>query len=314
MTFNLRHSLFAFIATSAIALTGCGGDGDDPKCGNSILEDGEACDLGLSNGPNSTCSILCTTQDLGVDDDSCGNGIVEVDLGELCEPADAATAVDPITGVACNADTCTYEVDDGGIDGDLDGDGDVDEDDELLGGGVGGGNNLLCGNGVLDLGEECDPLDPATASDPISGAACDSATCVYGGGAGVVTPVDGPVIEVLCNARSQRIELDTRQNFTNNAYPTYSCTNLAMRGPENTVAITVPYDAEIELDIDERDGSRISGAVMYNAVDPLTCAGFFENKVTIEALAGSVVYVVFDSETIDRAGEYVLDIECDEIR
>lgn len=40
------------------------------------------------------------------------------------------------------------------------------------------GEMPLCGNGVLDSGETCDPADPATATDPVTGNACN-ANCSY---------------------------------------------------------------------------------------------------------------------------------------
>ncbi|KKU07610.1 MAG: hypothetical protein UX10_C0008G0013 [Candidatus Magasanikbacteria bacterium GW2011_GWA2_45_39] len=69
-----------------------------PVCGNGKEEPGEECDKGNQNGAaNSNCSGSCLLQLVSVS--KCGNGIVEKDNGEQCDPKDIAG------GKGCS-DTC----------------------------------------------------------------------------------------------------------------------------------------------------------------------------------------------------------------
>lgn len=280
--FRILSSIFLLVLSSA-----CGGSAGDLLCGNSVIDAGETCDLGANNGPGSTCSLVCLTQS-NTTNNLCGNGIV--DVGEICDPNDLGTAIDLLSGATCDAQTCTYGTATGGL------------------GGVGGVDPLLCGNGALDAGEVCDPLDPITQNDLITGLACDPNTCTYNGlGGGIV--VAGGVVEVLCSEERQTIALNSQINSTNQ-YSTYSCTNEQLLGLENTVAITVPFAAEVELDID--DGGRdLDGAVMIGAPDPNQCIEFFRNRTEIDVQAGTVLYVILDSESINDGGEYELKVECE---
>lgn len=60
---------------------GCSNDCKVNDCGNSILEDGEFCDVGWANGYyGSMCNLDCTN--LG---EYCGNGIQVIETGEICD-------------------------------------------------------------------------------------------------------------------------------------------------------------------------------------------------------------------------------------
>jgi hypothetical protein len=72
---------------------GCSHDcKSDQTCGNRILDKGEECDLGSDNGsPTSTCDIECHLVSR-----VCGNGQVDQDVGEECDPG-------PMDSAGCNS-------------------------------------------------------------------------------------------------------------------------------------------------------------------------------------------------------------------
>lgn len=83
-------------------LTACGGSGDkvtatDPVCGNAVVEEGEECDMGV-NG-DASCSVSCTLISVSA---ICGNSLLEVDGGEVCEDGNAND------GDGCSS-TCQFE-------------------------------------------------------------------------------------------------------------------------------------------------------------------------------------------------------------
>jgi cysteine-rich repeat protein len=131
----------------------CAGGPCPTRCGNSIVEQGEACDDGNQLGADG-CNGTCTS------DESCGNGIVE--LAEQCDCGDVdrpgpATCGDTINGGAICSDTC-------GLrrcgDGSMDPGEACDDGNNVAGDGCNFDctSSETCGNGVLDYfaGELCD--------------------------------------------------------------------------------------------------------------------------------------------------------------
>lgn len=142
-----------------------GGVGDDvitppsdAMCGNSLVEDGEQCDDPLDRAScDNDCHLVC------------GNGVVDAPVGELCDTAitsgegacptscndgDACTA-DVLTGAGCQT-ACTTSP----IIAAADGDGccpagaNANTDSDC---------SAMCGNGLLEPGELCDPAITAGA-------------------------------------------------------------------------------------------------------------------------------------------------------
>lgn len=160
-----------------------GGDGATAKCGNGVVEPGEACDDGTLNGADGPCLPTCKL--------ACGDGVVE--KTEKCDtkiaagqdgacPTECTNAptcqVGKVAGSACQA-ACEY----GPVTDCKDGDG-------CCGQGCDGSNDsdctAMCGNGKLEPGETCDPSgtcptscddDDACTTDTTTGApsTCDVA-------------------------------------------------------------------------------------------------------------------------------------------
>ena len=158
-----------------------------PNCGNGLLDEGEGCDDG-NNVPGDGCSAGCTDED---GTSTCGNGIIEP--GEVCEPnteyADGKCGDDCTWAWQCGDGVCSHDTgetcelcpgdccpDCGNYVVDTENE-QCDTDDfqgltcEDLGyeGGTLGctdhcqfdtsqctGQGPVCGNGVVEAGEECD--------------------------------------------------------------------------------------------------------------------------------------------------------------
>ena len=131
------------------------GDDDDPivKCGNGLVEMGEECDDD-DTLKDTLCDASCHF--------TCGNGVVDSDVGEKCDtriasgPGACPSACDD--GQACTDDVlsssgCLAECVHSSITAPADGDGccpagaDATTDDDCT---------SMCGNGVVEAGELCD--------------------------------------------------------------------------------------------------------------------------------------------------------------
>jgi cysteine-rich repeat protein len=127
-----------------------------PVCGNGIVERTEVCDDGTNDGRYGTCAVGCKALA-----PRCGDGAVQADAGETCEPGSATPCpascddentctVDGSTG---SADTCTLTCTHQTISEPAPGDLCCPE----------GANSLtdadcpaVCGNNVVELAEACD--------------------------------------------------------------------------------------------------------------------------------------------------------------
>jgi cysteine-rich repeat protein len=118
-------------------------------CGNGKIEAGEDCD-----GPdkNKGCSLDCRL--MGSTAPTCGDGKVEPDLGEACDPKD------PKTSQGCTVD-CRHAGSNS----------EVNTQDVTA---------SICGNGSIGAGEDCDKGISASTSDKNSSLNCSS-TCVHTG-------------------------------------------------------------------------------------------------------------------------------------
>ena len=143
-------------------------------CGNGVVEPGEVCDDGNWAGGDG-CSNDCKSLEV------CGNGIIDWEAGEECDPPDAdAGCSDQCLASDCgNGDVEVGEVcDDGNWEG-----GDGCSSDCL--------SDESCGNGIVDtsVGETCDPADPVTGGN------CTLHCQVPGCGNGVLEPGLGEVCD-----------------------------------------------------------------------------------------------------------------------
>lgn len=96
----------AMDATGAFVVDSCNHDCTSTQvCGNGIVDAGEACDDGVRNGsPVATCDVECQFVER-----TCGNDIVNQDLGEQCDPgpADSASCNSYMAGpAACRVSQC----------------------------------------------------------------------------------------------------------------------------------------------------------------------------------------------------------------
>ena len=137
------------------------------SCGDGKLDTSEECDDGnVVSGDG--CSATCRLE-------SCGNGIVDIALGEACDDGNNTD------GDGCSADCRTNEKCGNGIvDAEL---GEVCDDGNNVSGDGCSADCLStekCGNGYIDLtlGEECEPTLPLPVA--LSGVSC-TAGCRYSG-------------------------------------------------------------------------------------------------------------------------------------
>lgn len=130
-------------------------DTDGVCCGNNVVEEGEDCDgdtttcadLGFASHATVACNSRCAWDISTCDNALCGNGVVDVTVGETCDP-EAENAP-----VNCR-DNCTFCGD--GVVQELSG-----ETCELGEPGCRENSCTFCGDGIVqtDEGEECEPRE-----------------------------------------------------------------------------------------------------------------------------------------------------------
>jgi cysteine-rich repeat protein len=122
-------------------------------CGNGIVDPGEDCDIAAPGEvPGTSCSFSCLRPGSTA---TCGNGIIEPEQGEECDPDD------PDTGAYCDPNSCLR----------------LGSSQNPPQGNV---NTPWCGSGQVTVGEDCDialfDADPAN----FNGIGC-SASCLHEG-------------------------------------------------------------------------------------------------------------------------------------
>ena len=175
------------VVTSLLALgfaVGCGDnsgsygidagpDGTLSTCGNAIIEAGEDCDDG-DRTLGSVCDATCHF--------TCGNGVLDADVGELCDPSIASgfgscptqcndsisCTDDSLSGSECQA-TCVHSP----ITAAVDGDGCCPSGASSL---TDSDCSVACGNGLLEAGELCDTGITAGAGACPTVASCNDNT------------------------------------------------------------------------------------------------------------------------------------------
>jgi len=156
-----------------------GTDGSTPPlCGDGVVEPdaGEICDRGADNLNCNGCSQDCKSNE------TCGNGIIDSCKKEVCD--DGVNNASPTSGTCptqhCSADcksdltcgngiidTCKGETcDDGPLNGQIPAH--CSPNCHI--------NGEFCGNGVVDIGEQCDPGIDFSASNACGGANCPAET------------------------------------------------------------------------------------------------------------------------------------------
>ncbi len=126
-------------------------------CGNGVVEAGEDCDLGISGESAQSCTLDCLrpgNSNVGNGGMQCGNGVVDWQNGEECDPA----STDPKISIGCN-NICLRAGSKRSTGADE----------------VGAS---ICGNGRIGAGEDCDLGIAASASVSTSSLAC-SETCLH---------------------------------------------------------------------------------------------------------------------------------------
>ncbi len=145
-----------------------------PICGNGVVQSGEQCDNGGSNGScPATCSNSCTNNTCS----SCGNGVC--DGGETCFSCSTDCASVPQTGGSCTGPSNTCGMTNTGIyrcDGSCTA---LMPPDSLC------PSVPVCGNNIVEAGEQCDTgaargVCPATCSNSCTNNSCTGTNGVCG--------------------------------------------------------------------------------------------------------------------------------------
>ncbi len=202
--------LLVSLCAAGLALVACGdnlrpatedaaGDGPIAICGDGVIGRGEDCDDGDTLA-DAVCTATCTF--------TCGNGVLDDAFGERCDPGITSGAgACPATcddGMACTADVragegCQVTCEHAAITTPIAGDGCCPTGATSL---TDPDCGVVCGNGVLEPGELCDPgiasgagACPLTCSDGLNctqdalvGAGTCAAMCTA---TPITTPVDG---------------------------------------------------------------------------------------------------------------------------
>ncbi len=121
----------------------CRTDCREAYCGDGVEDEGEECDDG-NNVNEDFCSADCKIE-------RCGDGIIQMGLGEECDDAGSNANVADACRLTCKLPTCGDRILDTGEE--------CERDDE----GCNVQTCVLCGNGEIGEGEECD--DGASNSD-----------------------------------------------------------------------------------------------------------------------------------------------------
>jgi hypothetical protein len=124
------------------------GNPPGPVCGNGVVEAGEDCD---QPDKGKGCSLSCLFTG-NTDQTTCGNGTVDTNLGESCDPKD------PKTALGCSKICLRLGSQMSTGSSDL--------------------NASICGNGAIGSGEDCDVGIAATTTDSRSALRC-SEKCVH---------------------------------------------------------------------------------------------------------------------------------------
>ncbi|MFA5359672.1 MAG: hypothetical protein WC349_01810 [Patescibacteria group bacterium] len=153
------------------------------ECGNGVKEAGETCDDGSNNDKPLKCNITCN----GITPSYCGNGVKEA--GEDCDRKDGTASV-PADSSATKQYSCSVSCQaSGGYCGDSNKNTLESCDDGSLKNGKPNQCNAtctgmtlpVCGNGVIEQGEICEPATYVSPSPANSSAAhqysCSSANC-----------------------------------------------------------------------------------------------------------------------------------------
>ncbi|MGO8997320.1 MAG: DUF4215 domain-containing protein [Polyangiaceae bacterium] len=178
-------------------------------CGDGIVEPGEQCDFGSGNGPGTGCELTCkfsctagscTTVDLCAGTNSCTAVVVNGDTGYKC-----TLGTPPPNGTVCGgsgdagAGTCQG----------------------------GSCKTALCGDGIIESGEQCD----FGTGNNVTGSGCDP-DCQF---SCQTTPTDTCPNDNLCAASPTTCQSDTGPNGTKGqkcqaATPIAACGDCAPTG------------------------------------------------------------------------------------
>jgi cysteine-rich repeat protein len=181
--------------TCVLTLAACGdSDGgendhhngnDNALCGNGSLDPGEQCDEGAANSDTAPdgCRLDCRKA-------YCGDGVTEI--GEECDDGNLEQTDACLTGCMLNlcGDGHVKESEDGTAPAGQCDDGNTDSGDGCRGDCL--QDETLCGNGLLDPGEECD--EGGEASDTIANR-CRTTCVLPGCGDGVLDDEYGEVCD-----------------------------------------------------------------------------------------------------------------------